>query len=92
MGSVEGGLVRMAWSPDQELAVFCTGHASLLLMTHQLDPAMTGGHELVPVIETPLFPEDFGEGGEDEKGREGGREGRKERVGEGVGGGGERED
>ena len=62
MGSVEGGLLGMAWSPDQELVVFSTGTSSLLLMTHQLDPSGATEHELIPVIEIPMASVEFGEG------------------------------
>lgn len=63
MGSVDGGLLGMAWSPDQELVVFSTRTGTLLLMTHQLDlSGDAGGHELVPVTETPISPTDIGEG------------------------------
>ena len=53
----------MAWSPDQELVVFSTRTGTLLLMTHQLDlSGDAGGHELIPVTETPISPADIGEG------------------------------
>ena len=61
-GSVEGGLLGMAWSPDQELVVFSTGTSSLLLMTHQLDTSGATEHELIPVIEIPMSSVEFGEG------------------------------
>ncbi|CAI8000184.1 Elongator complex protein 1 [Geodia barretti] len=60
VGSVEGGLLGMTWSPDQELAVFSTATGSLLLMTHTLDPSGDSGSDLVPVTEVPMCPAEFG--------------------------------
>ena len=63
VGSVEGGLLGMAWSPDQELVVFSTGTGSLLLMTRQLDPSGdVDRQELVPVTEVQMCPAQFGQG------------------------------
>ena len=59
---MDGGLLGMAWSPDQELVVFCTGTSSLLLMTHQLDPSGATEHELIPVTEVAMASVEFGEG------------------------------
>ncbi|XP_068740348.1 elongator complex protein 1-like [Montipora capricornis] len=38
VGSVDSGLRCMAWSPDQERAVFVTGEETLLMMTREFDP------------------------------------------------------
>ena len=60
---MEGGLLGMAWSPDQELVVFSTGSGSLLLMTRQLDlSGDANSQELVPVTEFPMCPAEFGQG------------------------------
>lgn len=63
VGSVDGGILAMAWSPDQELVMFGTGTGSLLLMTHQLDLSGDTDHELVPVTEVSMTPSEFGKGG-----------------------------
>ena len=52
MGSVEDGILCMSWSPDQEVLVLVTGAHKLLLMTREFDP----------ITETPLYPQEFGEG------------------------------
>ncbi|XP_029459838.1 elongator complex protein 1 isoform X2 [Rhinatrema bivittatum] len=52
VGSVDGGLNAMSWSPDQELVVLLTGQQTLIMMTKEFEP----------VAEIPLHPEDFGEG------------------------------
>ena len=52
VGSVSDGLLFMAWSPDQELVVLVTATSNLLLMTREFDP----------LTETPLHPQEFGEG------------------------------
>ena len=62
VGSVEGGLLGMAWSPDQELVVFTTAASSLLLMTHTLVDPASQSSDLVPVTEVPMCPSEFGQG------------------------------
>ena len=53
VGEVEdGGVVCMAWSPEQDLVVIVTGADKLILMTREFDP----------LNEMPLYQEDFGEG------------------------------
>ncbi|XP_072167241.1 putative elongator complex protein 1 [Diadema setosum] len=51
VGSVENGLCCMSWSPDQELVVMATAANTLLLMTK----------DFVPILETSLEPQEFGE-------------------------------
>ena len=52
VGTVGGGVVAMAWSPEQDVVAIVTGERQLLLMTREFDP----------VVQTSLNPDDFGEG------------------------------
>jgi len=53
VGEVEhGGIVCMAWSPEQDLVVVVTGADKIILMTREFDP----------LTEKTLYQEDFGEG------------------------------
>jgi elongator complex protein 1 len=51
VGSIEAGISAMAWSPDQEIAMFVTGHGTLLCMTQDFET----------LNEQSLFSEGFGE-------------------------------
>ncbi|TFK88053.1 IkappaB kinase complex IKAP component [Polyporus arcularius HHB13444] len=51
VGSVEGGIMSAAWSPDDTLLVLVTGEDKLLVMTSTFDVLSEG----------PLHPSDFGE-------------------------------
>ncbi|KAI0697397.1 IkappaB kinase complex IKAP component [Cerioporus squamosus] len=51
VGSVEGGIMGAAWSPDDSLLVLVTGEDKLLVMTSTFDVLSEG----------PLHPSDFGE-------------------------------
>ncbi|RPD57919.1 IkappaB kinase complex IKAP component [Lentinus tigrinus ALCF2SS1-6] len=51
VGSVEGGIMGAAWSPDDTLLVLVTGEDKLLVMTSTFDVLSEG----------PLHPSDFGE-------------------------------
>ncbi|KAM8939082.1 elongator complex protein 1 [Pelodytes ibericus] len=52
VGSVDGGIVTMSWSPDQELVLLVTGQQTLILMTKDFEP----------IAEAPIHQDDFGEG------------------------------
>lgn len=52
VGGVDAGLVGMSWSPDQEVVVLVTKDDKLVLMTMDFDP----------IVETTIYPDDFGEG------------------------------
>ncbi|XP_053152416.1 elongator complex protein 1 isoform X2 [Hemicordylus capensis] len=52
VGSVEGGLTVMSWSPDQELVLLATGQQTLILMTRDFEP----------ITESHIHQDDFGEG------------------------------
>ena len=53
VGEVEdGGIVCMAWSPEQDLVVVVTGADQIILMTRDFDP----------LNEKTLYQDDFGEG------------------------------
>lgn len=51
VGSIEGGVMGAAWSPDDTLLVLVTGEDKLLLMTSTFDVLSEG----------PLHPKEFGE-------------------------------
>ncbi|XP_066469477.1 elongator complex protein 1 [Tiliqua scincoides] len=52
VGSVDGGLTVMSWSPDQELVLLATGQQTLILMTRDFEP----------ITESQIHQDDFGEG------------------------------
>lgn len=52
VGEIEVGVVRMAWSPEQDLVVLVTAEEKLVLMTKDFDP----------LAEKSLHQEGFGEG------------------------------
>ncbi|NWV00667.1 ELP1 protein, partial [Upupa epops] len=52
VGSVEGGLSTMSWSPDQELVLLVTGQQTLIMMTRDFEP----------ITEKNIHQDEFGEG------------------------------
>nr|CAG32111.1 hypothetical protein RCJMB04_17o18 [Gallus gallus] len=52
VGSVDGGLSAMSWSPDQELVLLATGQQTLIMMTRDFEP----------ITEKQIHQDEFGEG------------------------------
>ncbi|KAJ8268913.1 hypothetical protein COCON_G00115200 [Conger conger] len=52
VGSVDSGLTRMSWSPDQELVTLTTGQETIIMMTKDFEP----------ITEVGIHQDDFGEG------------------------------